>query len=234
MSPDLPSYHQRVAEEKRSQILEAATALFLELGYDRTSLARIAERSGVSRATLFKQFPTKAALFDAMITTSWSPPTRARPRPRRPERRPHHDRRPLRRAARPPRAGRPVPHCHRRAAALPRTGGRAVLARQAALLRGRPRLLPRRARRRHGPGRRRRPGRHPVPGHDLELPVLAPAPDPRLECHSRTGDGGGGRGGAHGHRAVRGRRPARNLRADARSHLWSRPGGFRVAGRVWS
>ncbi|GAB6903074.1 TetR/AcrR family transcriptional regulator [Kineosporia succinea] len=81
MSPDLPSYHQRVAEEKRSQILEAATALFLELGYDRTSLARIAERSGVSRATLFKQFPTKAALFDAMITTSWSPADESAPPP---------------------------------------------------------------------------------------------------------------------------------------------------------
>lgn len=66
------TYHQRVAREKRALIVAAATALFLELGYDRTSLARIAERSGVSRATLFKQFPTKAALFDAIVTESWS------------------------------------------------------------------------------------------------------------------------------------------------------------------
>ncbi|WP_292674538.1 TetR/AcrR family transcriptional regulator [Nocardioides sp.] len=66
------TYHQRVAQEKRAMIVTAATALFLELGYDRTSLARIAERSGVSRATLFKQFPTKAALFDAIVTESWS------------------------------------------------------------------------------------------------------------------------------------------------------------------
>ncbi|WP_433168144.1 TetR/AcrR family transcriptional regulator [Kribbella sp. CA-247076] len=68
----VPTYHQRVAQEKRELIVTAATALFLELGYDRTSLARIAERSGVSRATLFKQFPTKAALFDAIVTESWS------------------------------------------------------------------------------------------------------------------------------------------------------------------
>ncbi|EWC58690.1 transcriptional regulator, TetR family [Actinokineospora spheciospongiae] len=68
----MTTYHQRIAQEKRALILAAATALFLELGYDRTSLARIAERSGVSRATLFKQFPTKAALFDAMVTESWS------------------------------------------------------------------------------------------------------------------------------------------------------------------
>ncbi|MEV7432008.1 MULTISPECIES: TetR/AcrR family transcriptional regulator [unclassified Nocardioides] len=72
MSRAVTTYHQRIAQEKRALILAAATALFLELGYDRTSLARIAERSGVSRATLFKQFPTKAALFDAMVTESWS------------------------------------------------------------------------------------------------------------------------------------------------------------------
>ena len=72
MSRVVSTYHQRIAQEKRALILAAATALFLELGYDRTSLARIAERSGVSRATLFKQFPTKAALFDAIVTESWA------------------------------------------------------------------------------------------------------------------------------------------------------------------
>ena len=72
MSAVVRTYHQRVAEEKRELIVAAATVLFLELGYDRTSLARIAERSGVSRATLFKQFPTKAALFDAIVTESWA------------------------------------------------------------------------------------------------------------------------------------------------------------------
>ncbi|RSM78799.1 TetR family transcriptional regulator [Amycolatopsis sp. WAC 01375] len=72
MSGSVTTYHQRVAQEKRALIVRAATALFLELGYDRTSLARIAECSGVSRATLFKQFPSKAALFDAIVTESWS------------------------------------------------------------------------------------------------------------------------------------------------------------------
>ncbi|KAA8885342.1 TetR/AcrR family transcriptional regulator [Nocardia colli] len=72
MNSVVTTYHQRVAQEKRALIVTAATELFLELGYDRTSLARIAERSGVSRATLFKQFPTKAALFDAIVTESWS------------------------------------------------------------------------------------------------------------------------------------------------------------------
>lgn len=66
------TYHQRVAEEKRALIVRAATTLFLELGYDRASLARVAESAGVSKATLFKQFPTKAALFDAIVTESWT------------------------------------------------------------------------------------------------------------------------------------------------------------------
>lgn len=66
------TYHQRVARKKRTLIVRAATALFLELGYDRASLARIAENAEVSKATLFKQFPTKAALFDAIVTESWT------------------------------------------------------------------------------------------------------------------------------------------------------------------
>ncbi|MFK4728062.1 TetR/AcrR family transcriptional regulator [Agromyces mediolanus] len=56
-----------MAAAKRESVLAAATELFLEGGYDRTSLARIAEQAGVSKATLFKQFPTKAALFEATV-----------------------------------------------------------------------------------------------------------------------------------------------------------------------
>ncbi|SNY04767.1 TetR/AcrR family transcriptional regulator [Paractinoplanes atraurantiacus] len=67
----MSTYHQRIAEQKRAAILDAATGLFLAAGYDGTSLAKIAEAAGVSKATLFKQFPTKAALFDAIVTESW-------------------------------------------------------------------------------------------------------------------------------------------------------------------
>ncbi|MFG3683293.1 TetR/AcrR family transcriptional regulator [Micromonospora chalcea] len=72
MTPAPSAYHQRVAEEKRTLIVQAATELFLELGYDRASLARVAAGAGVSKATLFKQFPTKAALFDAIVIDSWA------------------------------------------------------------------------------------------------------------------------------------------------------------------
>ncbi|MCG8927282.1 TetR/AcrR family transcriptional regulator [Lentzea sp. CC55] len=67
----MPTYHERMAEQKRTAIVDAATGLFLESGYDKTSLARIAEAAGVSKATLFKQFPTKAELFDAIVTEYW-------------------------------------------------------------------------------------------------------------------------------------------------------------------
>ncbi|MFI5930758.1 TetR/AcrR family transcriptional regulator [Actinoplanes sp. NPDC051494] len=72
MTPAPSAYHQRVAREKRALIVQAATGLFLELGYDRASLARVADSAGVSKATLFKQFPTKAALFDAIVIDSWA------------------------------------------------------------------------------------------------------------------------------------------------------------------
>lgn len=72
MTPPVSSYHQRVAAEKRALILDAATELFSELGYDKTSLARVAERSGVSTATMFKQFPTKADLFQAIVLQFWA------------------------------------------------------------------------------------------------------------------------------------------------------------------
>lgn len=66
--PREPSaYHRGVAATNRAAILDAAAVLFLESGYDRTSLARVAEGAGVSKATLFKQFPTKAELFEATV-----------------------------------------------------------------------------------------------------------------------------------------------------------------------
>ncbi|MDQ3629824.1 MAG: TetR/AcrR family transcriptional regulator [Actinomycetota bacterium] len=65
-------YHQRVQQEKRTAILEAATELFLSEGYSGTSLANVARAADVSTATLFKRFPTKADLFDALVTEYWA------------------------------------------------------------------------------------------------------------------------------------------------------------------
>jgi TetR/AcrR family transcriptional regulator, regulator of autoinduction and epiphytic fitness len=66
------SYHQRVKEEKRLAAVRAATDLFLEQGYERTSLQQVAKRADLSTATLFKRYPTKAALFSAIVEEFWT------------------------------------------------------------------------------------------------------------------------------------------------------------------
>jgi AcrR family transcriptional regulator len=77
MPREASAYHRRIAADNRAAILDAATGLFLDLGYDRTSLARVADRAGVSKATLFKQFPTKAELFEAAVLAAGDTPDSA-------------------------------------------------------------------------------------------------------------------------------------------------------------
>lgn len=71
--PGTSPFHQQVAAGKRAAILTAATTLFGTQGFARTSLAQIATAAQVSKATLFKQFPTKDALFDAIVDEAWTP-----------------------------------------------------------------------------------------------------------------------------------------------------------------
>jgi AcrR family transcriptional regulator len=71
----MSSFHQRVAADKRAAILAAAAALFGTQGFSRTSLAQVAAAAQVSRSTLFKQFPTKDSLFDAIVDDVWTPRT---------------------------------------------------------------------------------------------------------------------------------------------------------------
>ena len=50
-----------------SQILEAARVVFLEQGFSATT-ADVANRAGISSASIFKHFPTKEALFFAAMS----------------------------------------------------------------------------------------------------------------------------------------------------------------------
>lgn len=54
-------------QERQARILKAATELFLKGGYGETSIDAIVERSGGSKATLYSYFPTKGALFRAVV-----------------------------------------------------------------------------------------------------------------------------------------------------------------------
>jgi AcrR family transcriptional regulator len=65
-------------ERRRDAILDAAEALFLEQGYDRTSLAEIVKRSGGSLATLYDLFGNKQGLLHA-IASRWSNEARCQP-----------------------------------------------------------------------------------------------------------------------------------------------------------
>jgi AcrR family transcriptional regulator len=51
----------------RDRLLTAGRELFGERGYDRTSIEAILERAGVARGALYHHFPTKEALFDAVL-----------------------------------------------------------------------------------------------------------------------------------------------------------------------
>jgi AcrR family transcriptional regulator len=51
----------------RAQILEAATRLFTELGYEATSIAAVLDATGVSRGAFYHHFPSKEALFETVL-----------------------------------------------------------------------------------------------------------------------------------------------------------------------
>lgn len=53
--------------EKQASVLNAATRLFLELGFDATSMDAIAQQAGVSKQTVYRHFGNKEALLIASI-----------------------------------------------------------------------------------------------------------------------------------------------------------------------
>jgi AcrR family transcriptional regulator len=58
---------QRSDEETRTIILEAARYEFSHTGYAATSMESVARRASVSTKTLYRLFPNKAAVFEAMV-----------------------------------------------------------------------------------------------------------------------------------------------------------------------
>jgi len=57
-------------DEKRREIEAAAAELFIELGYDRTSMSAISARVGGSKATLYSYFASKEDLLRAVLADS--------------------------------------------------------------------------------------------------------------------------------------------------------------------
>lgn len=63
----LEAYQRARGSESRQSILSAATSLFAERGFERSSLAQVAKRAGVSSATVYKHFPSKLSLFESVL-----------------------------------------------------------------------------------------------------------------------------------------------------------------------
>jgi TetR/AcrR family transcriptional regulator len=55
------------AKSRKDEILDVATCLFAERGYDGTSMNDVAERVGMRKASLFYHFATKDALYEAVL-----------------------------------------------------------------------------------------------------------------------------------------------------------------------
>lgn len=56
-----------MADPRRAEILEAATAVFLRYGFKKTSMDEVARAAGMSRPGLYLHFPGKLELFTATV-----------------------------------------------------------------------------------------------------------------------------------------------------------------------
>jgi AcrR family transcriptional regulator len=56
-----------VPQDRFHELVEAATAVFLEQGYRRTQMADVAARLGIAKGTLYLYVESKEALFDAVV-----------------------------------------------------------------------------------------------------------------------------------------------------------------------
>lgn len=58
-----------LTEERRKAIINAASAIFQEMGYERASMNEVAKRVGGSKATLYNYFSSKEELFETVVRT---------------------------------------------------------------------------------------------------------------------------------------------------------------------
>jgi AcrR family transcriptional regulator len=55
------------SDERQQQILDAAAAVIIQLGYDKTTMSDIAREAGVSRRTIYLYFKGKEELFEELL-----------------------------------------------------------------------------------------------------------------------------------------------------------------------
>jgi AcrR family transcriptional regulator len=80
-----PAYRRMQNDERRALLLERATQLFGEHGYDGVSMAQLAREANISKALLYHYFPSKRRLFEAALAAGAQElRERTRPDPARP------------------------------------------------------------------------------------------------------------------------------------------------------
>lgn len=62
-----PSAARATSQERQASLISAAASLFAAKGFEGTTTKEIAKATGVSEALLFKHFPTKRALYAAIL-----------------------------------------------------------------------------------------------------------------------------------------------------------------------
>jgi AcrR family transcriptional regulator len=72
VNPTTPPKFSQLRQEKRSQILAAAQALFLANGYKRTSMEAIRAAADVSKPTLYTHYADKEALFGDVVQATFN------------------------------------------------------------------------------------------------------------------------------------------------------------------
>jgi AcrR family transcriptional regulator len=60
-------------QRTRARLIEAATQVIGEKGYDRTSLEEVAARAGMTRGAIYGNFESREALFMAVVEGLWTP-----------------------------------------------------------------------------------------------------------------------------------------------------------------
>jgi len=79
VTAEAPQRGRPRSERARKAILEAASELLLARGLSEVSMDAVAERAGVSKATIYRWWPTKETLALDALYTEWAA---ARPHPR--------------------------------------------------------------------------------------------------------------------------------------------------------
>ncbi|WP_088071822.1 TetR/AcrR family transcriptional regulator [Gottfriedia luciferensis] len=69
MSPKVSKEHQ---QQRRTKIVDAAKQVFIENGYERTTMKHVMDASKVSRGGLYQYFANKEELFEAILSESLS------------------------------------------------------------------------------------------------------------------------------------------------------------------